>query len=343
MSAAGPLLRLAALAAFAAAPVAAELLGDPRVERRAATDPAAVVRELADGRADLWLTWSVPTPDGAETVCCYQRDWTERRCRLGARGNGWGSSSDDRPRTSSTIDFFVEMRGGRALDLVLASPSCPVDARGERLLAVDGVDAAASARAFAAFARDAGEEVAESALAALAYHGVGEADRLLAELVADRELPSTARRNALFWSGQLRGEAGVELAERTLAGERDDDLIEGAIFALAQSEVPRAAARLVDVARTHAAPEVRSQALFWLSQADGDRHAETIFAAAFDDRVAEVREQAVFALSQLEGGARWLARLLRESRDADVRRQALFWLGQSDDPLAMAELEKILG
>jgi hypothetical protein len=33
---------------------------------------------------------------------------------------------------------------------------------------------------------------------------------------------------------------------------------------------------------------------------------------------------------------------MRTSRDPKVVRQALFWLGQSDDPRALAELEKIL-
>ena len=332
-----------ALLAVLAAPAAGELLGDPRVERRVATDPAAVVRQLAEARVDRWLTWSVPTPDGAETVCCYQRDWSERRCQLGRRGNGWGSSSHDRPRTSPSIDLLIEVRGGRVRDLLLASPSCPVDARGERLLALDGVDSAASAHSFAALARTAGDDdVAERAVSALAYHRDAEADRLLAAIAGDVTLERDLRRNALFWSGQLRGEAGVELAERTLAADRDDDLVEGALFALAQSEVPRASTRLIAIAQTHAEPLVRSHALFWLSQADDDRHAETLFAAAFDDRDAEVREQAVFALSQLDAGAPWLVRLLREARDAGVRRQALFWLGQSDDPRAMAELERIL-
>jgi len=331
-----------ALALALAAPAAAELLGDPRVERRAAADPRSVVDELVRGRADRWLTWSVPTPDGAETVCCYSRNWRERRCVLGERLLGWGSSSDFRPRHSETLDLFVRVGQGRVRDLVLASPSCAVDARGERLLALDGVDADASARAFAGLAGDAGEEVAERAVAALAHHRGDEADRRLAAIVADRELEDDLRRSALYWSGELRGEAGVALAEGVLASEREEELLDGAAFALAESETPRAAAVLVEAARAHPLAEARGKALFWLSQGDGDRHAGTIFAAAQDDRDGEVREQAVFALSQLEGGAEWLLRLLREARDPAVRRQALFWLGQSDDPRAMAALEEIL-
>ncbi|MCM2269740.1 MAG: hypothetical protein NDJ75_06540 [Thermoanaerobaculia bacterium] len=342
MTGLGRLSRLLALVLPLAAPAAGELLGDPRVERRTAADPGAVVAELVGSRAERWLTWSVPAPDGAETVCCFDRSWRERRCVLGERLLGWGSSSDFRPRYSATLDLFVRVGNGRVRDLVLASPSCAVDARGERLVALDGVDTAASARAFGALARDAGEEVAERSVAALAHHRSAEADGQLATLVADRTLEADLRRSALYWAGEMRGEAGVALAERTLASERDEELLDGAAFALAESEVPRAAERLVAAARAHPLAEVRSKALFWLSQADGDRHAETIYAAAFDDRDADVREQAVFALSELEGGTVWLVRLLREASDAEVRRQALFWLGQSDDPRAMAALEEIL-
>ena len=55
-----------------------------------------------------------------------------------------------------------------------------------------------------------------------------------------------------------------------------------------------------------------------------------------------MREQAVFALSQLEDGTDWLLDVLHSDRDADTKRRALFWLGQSDDPRAMEEIEKIL-
>lgn len=67
-----------------------------------------------------------------------------------------------------------------------------------------------------------------------------------------------------------------------------------------------------------------------------------IHAAVARERDREVREQGVFALSQVDGGVTHLVRLLRESEHADVKRQALFWLGQSDDPKALDELERLL-
>jgi HEAT repeat protein len=57
-----------------------------------------------------------------------------------------------------------------------------------------------------------------------------------------------------------------------------------------------------------------------------------------------VREQGVFALSELPKGkgVPLLIKLGRESRDREVRKQALFWLAESDDPEAVKFLEKML-
>lgn len=88
--------------------------------------------------------------------------------------------------------------------------------------------------------------------------------------------------------------------------------------------------------------EIRNNALFWMAQTGAPGVATRLLELIASESDEEIREQGVFALSQLDDGALYLARLLRESAHADVRRQALFWLGQSEDPRALAEIEKIL-
>ena len=65
-----------------------------------------------------------------------------------------------------------------------------------------------------------------------------------------------------------------------------------------------------------------------------------------DDSSVElaVKESAVFALSQLrrDEGVPALIRIARTHASPSVRKKALFWLGQSDDPRAMALFEEIL-
>jgi len=90
---------------------------------------------------------------------------------------------------------------------------------------------------------------------------------------------------------------------------------------------------------------VRKDAVFWLSQIAGDAATRGLTDLAEDEHGdRDVREQAVFALSQLprDEGVPILIHVARSNRDPALRRKALFWLGQSDDPRALALFEEIL-
>jgi HEAT repeat protein len=58
----------------------------------------------------------------------------------------------------------------------------------------------------------------------------------------------------------------------------------------------------------------------------------------------EVRESAVFALSQRprDEGVPALIRIAKQNPDPELRRKAIFWLGQSDDPRALTLFEELL-
>ena len=103
---------------------------------------------------------------------------------------------------------------------------------------------------------------------------------------------------------------------------------------------------LLRLARTPTVPpETRRSAVFWLGQAAGATVAgslDSIVGDARGDR--EIRRQAVFALSQRshDEGVPSLIRIARANPDPELRRTALFWLGQSDDPRALKLFEEIL-
>ena len=103
---------------------------------------------------------------------------------------------------------------------------------------------------------------------------------------------------------------------------------------------------LLGLARGRELPlETRRQAVFWLSQAAGEAATRGLDSIVVDDRGdLEVREQAVFALSQrpAEEGVPALIRVARTNPHPELRRKALFWLGQSEDPRALALFEEIL-
>jgi hypothetical protein len=91
--------------------------------------------------------------------------------------------------------------------------------------------------------------------------------------------------------------------------------------------------------------DTRRQAVFWLGQAAGAEATRGLDSIVRDDRGdLEVRKQAVFALSQRpsDEAVPALIRIARSSREPEILRSALFWLGQSDDPRALGLFEEIL-
>jgi HEAT repeats len=103
---------------------------------------------------------------------------------------------------------------------------------------------------------------------------------------------------------------------------------------------------LLRLARDDRAPrDSRKQAVFWVSQAAGDSATAGLSQLAESEgEDGDIRTQAVFALSQRpkDEGIPALIRVARTSASAEVRRSALFWLGQSEDPRALALFEELL-
>ncbi len=91
--------------------------------------------------------------------------------------------------------------------------------------------------------------------------------------------------------------------------------------------------------------KVRRSAVFWLGQAAGDAATRGLSDLVEDGSAdREVRETAVFALSQRpkDEGVPALIRIAKQNKDPDLRRKAIFWLGQSDDPRALSLFEELL-
>jgi hypothetical protein len=104
--------------------------------------------------------------------------------------------------------------------------------------------------------------------------------------------------------------------------------------------------RLIKVARNPDLPrESRTQSVFWLGQAAGDAATANLSSLVLDNSVdREVREQAVFALSQRprDEGVPALIAVAKTNKDPEIRKKALFWLGQSGDPRALDLFEQLL-
>jgi hypothetical protein len=161
--------------------------------------------------------------------------------------------------------------------------------------------------------------------------------------VGGRWVPDTAAVDLGTVSSPEAGRYFLGLAQNAGVGASDDEeLLLPAVLADSITVWPS----LVKIARSSGASEqLRGRAVFWLGQAAGEAAGLALDSIASDDHgTREVRKQAIFALSQrsTDEAVPALMRIARTNGDPELRRTALFWLGQSEDPRAITLFEEIL-
>jgi hypothetical protein len=219
---------------------------------------------------------------------------------------------------------------------------CTLDSGGLPLRWLRDVRPDESIAFLSALARQA-DRLGGEAITAIALHADDAADTAL-EQFASASQPESLREKAVFWLGAARGRRGYELLRRIVTQDASDHIRDKAVFALSISKEPQAVETMIRVAHYDASAHVRGQALFWLAQKAGRQATSAIADAIEQDPDTEVKKKAVFALQQLPGGegVPLLIQVARTNKNPAVRKQAMFWLGQSNDPRALAFFEEIL-
>ena len=185
--------------------------------------------------------------------------------------------------------------------------------------------------------------LAEKAVFGLSQHDSQEAGRALEALVTDRSVTADVRENAIFWLGQRDDDGNVAFLRRAYQDLDDPDLKKKVIFSVSQAGGDDAVTWLLAIAGDRDEPtDVRQNALFWAGQTNGAEDRLIAFYEDVTDR--DIKEKLIFVYSQTDGAAslRQLMDIARNEPDHDLRENAIFWLGQSDTPEAMAFLEDLI-
>lgn len=159
-----------------------------------------------------------------------------------------------------------------------------------------------------------------------------------------------------YVGGRWRGEAtrdlgAVPAAEAVdylvgLAEAGPERVAKDAIFPTTIGDVEPPYRRLLAIAKDDRRPRtMRSDAVFWVGQGAAEIATHGLQEIVDDtngDR--EVRKSAIFAMSQqpAEQSVPALIRIAKGNRDPEMRRTAIFWLGQSGDARALAYFEALL-
>jgi hypothetical protein len=311
------------------------------IEKTSISDPAKVVTDTDN----QWLAFSIPVTEGTWSPCCWTGPWDSQRevgCSLQRSHQSYGSNSDS-PLADNVI-VFARSHDGEVSSLKVVGEHCPVDGDGQTVTWIGTVDTQKGLDWLEATARSSTSGSAgDSALYAMAMHEGQEASTRLYSLAL--EPGEDLAEESIFWLGEARGSEGLEMLLRLLDELPPGDIRQEINFALAQNGTKPAVDQLVSISKTDHDPEQRSGALFWLAE-EVPEVAQTLLLEVLTSETDEdVLEQAVFAISQLpsEMGTPMLLSIARDkNRPKEVRRQALFWLAESDDDEAVAALVELL-
>lgn len=240
-------------------------------------------------------------------------------------------------RSAETADILV--------DLVRNDPDTEVKEQAIFWLSqVDGSRAVDALENILRTATDPG--IQEKAVFALSQNRSARAGELLREFALREEASTEIRGQAIFWLGQQHADQSAAFLRDLYGRIRGDELKEKVIFSLSQHRAPENSDFLLEIAlNERESSEMRKQALFWAGQSRTvSLDALTRLYDRVDDR--EVKEQLIFVYSQRREQAAIdkLMDIARNERDAELRKNAIFWLGQSKDPrVARFLLELING
>ncbi len=156
---------------------------------------------------------------------------------------------------------------------------------------------------------------------------------------------SEVREQAIFWLHQVQTPEALDALESILIESEDPEIQERAIFAISQRSDDRRAIEILKryAERTDIANELRANAIFWISQnpdAGGATYLIELYSRLEDE---ELKERVLFGISQSPSaeGMRWLLERVGDRRESvEIRKNALFWVGQMGG-LQAAELQDL--
>ncbi|HKN57805.1 MAG TPA: outer membrane protein assembly factor BamD [Gemmatimonadaceae bacterium] len=181
---------------------------------------------------------------------------------------------------------------------------------------------------------NADESIKEKALFSLSQQNEPRAQQALREFALRESESADLREKAIFWLGQRRSTENTEFLRNLYSRLTNEDLKEKILFSLSQQRGAGNEQWLMNIAVNQKEDiELRKKALFWAGQSGV---AISEFASLYDRMGdTEMKEAIIFTLSQRQSDKAAIDKLFdiaKNEKDADLRKKAIFWLGQSRDP-----------
>jgi HEAT repeat protein len=178
------------------------------------------------------------------------------------------------------------------------------------------------------------ESIKDKALFALSQQNEPRAQQILRDFAMRESESQDLRDKAIFWLGQRRSQENTEFLRNLYSRLQNQDLREKILFSLSQQKGAGNEQWLMNIAlNAQENIELRKKALFWAGQS-GVAISEL---SRLYDRMGdtEMKDQIIFVLSQRQRDPPAMDKLFdiaKNEKDSELRKKAIFWLGQSRDP-----------
>jgi hypothetical protein len=183
---------------------------------------------------------------------------------------------------------------------------------------------------------NADNDIKEKALFSISQQNEPRAQQVLRDFALRESENSDLREKAIFWLGQRSSTENTQFLRTLYSRLTNEDLKEKVLFSLSQQRGAGNEQWLMSiVVDPKEDVELRKKALFWAGQSG----VATSELAGLYDRLgdAEIKDHMIFVLSQRQKDAaanNKLFDIAKNEKDPDLRKKAIFWLGQSRDPRA---------
>jgi HEAT repeat protein len=181
---------------------------------------------------------------------------------------------------------------------------------------------------------DGNEGIKEKALFSISQQNEPRAQQVLRDFAGRENENSDLREKAIFWLGQRHGAENTEFLRGLYSRLTNEDLKEKILFSLSQQRGAGNEQWLMNIAVNPKEDiELRKKALFWAGQSGVAISELSSLYNRMND--TEMKEAIIFALSQRQRDPAAMDKMFdiaKNEKDAELRKKAIFWLGQSRDP-----------
>jgi HEAT repeat protein len=256
-----------------------------------------------------------------------------------------GEGNPSNKKVKKELAILFHFHNGEITGMTISNLTLRVDLERDPLFWLDGAEDEESISLLKNLYSSAGtSDVRENIVTAIGNHQTEKIVLPFLRVVLKEIGETNVREQAAFWMGQLNSEEALSILKDVVYHDKTEDVREQAIFAVSQMDDDRSIELLIAIARDKALPkDTRSKGMFWLGEKASQKAFKTLKDIVEDDEDSEIQRQALFALTQNdEHGADEIIRIAKTHPNKKVRREAIFWLGQSADPRALETLVDII-